>query len=156
MPKPNYLHTMDPSWLPKQTIFAPRISQLPNKTIFAPWTSELPNQTIFTSRTSQQQKQTIFLNVDGGYINKCYYTIFCSGLFIYFFNVFLPLFKKLRDIIFLGGTITLRAISRDILRGPRLFWPLNCPSKWLIKLLSRKKNYDPQFLKKRYINITFF
>jgi hypothetical protein len=34
-----------------------------------------------------------------------------------------PLFKKLRDIIF-GGTITLWAISRDILRGPRLFWPL--------------------------------
>ncbi len=35
-----------------------------------------------------------------------------------------PLFKKLRDLIFFGGTITLWAISRDILRGPRLFWPL--------------------------------
>ncbi len=35
-----------------------------------------------------------------------------------------PLFKKLRDIIFFCGTITLWAISRDILRGPRLFWPL--------------------------------
>ncbi len=35
-----------------------------------------------------------------------------------------PLFKKLRDIIFFFGTITLWAISRDILRGPRLFWPL--------------------------------
>ncbi len=34
-----------------------------------------------------------------------------------------PLFKKLRDIIFFCGTITLWAISRDILRGPRLFWP---------------------------------
>ena len=35
-----------------------------------------------------------------------------------------PLFKKLRDIIFFCGTITFWAISRDILRGPRLFWPL--------------------------------
>jgi hypothetical protein len=32
-----------------------------------------------------------------------------------------PFFKKLREIIFFCGTITLRAISRDILRGPRLF-----------------------------------
>jgi hypothetical protein len=30
-----------------------------------------------------------------------------------------PLFKKLRDIIFFCGTITLWAISRDILRGPK-------------------------------------
>ncbi len=35
-----------------------------------------------------------------------------------------PLFKKLRNIIFFCGTITLWAISRDILKGPRLFWPL--------------------------------
>ncbi len=39
-----------------------------------------------------------------------------------------PLFKKLRDIIFFGGTITLWAISRDILRGQDFFDPLNCPS----------------------------
>jgi hypothetical protein len=32
-----------------------------------------------------------------------------------------PLFKKLRDIIFFCGTIIFWAISRDILRGPRLF-----------------------------------
>ncbi len=35
-----------------------------------------------------------------------------------------PLFKKMRDIIFFCGTITFWAVSRDILRGPRLFWPL--------------------------------
>ncbi len=48
-----------------------------------------------------------------------------------------PLFKKLRDIIFFCGTITLWAISRDILRGPRLFWP--------------QKNCIPKFLKQWYI-----
>ncbi len=57
-----------------------------------------------------------------------------------------PLFKKLWDIIFFCGTITLWAISRDILRGPRLFWPLK---------LSHKKNYVPQFLKQRDINSYF-
>ncbi len=41
-----------------------------------------------------------------------------------FITINVPLFKKLRDIIFFCGTITLWAISRDILRGPRLFWPL--------------------------------
>ncbi len=40
-----------------------------------------------------------------------------------------PLFKKLWDIIFFCETITLWAISRDILRGPRLFYPLNCPKR---------------------------
>ncbi len=40
-----------------------------------------------------------------------------------------PLFKKLWHLIFFCGTITLWAISRDILRGPRLFWPLNCPER---------------------------
>ncbi len=30
--------------------------------------------------------------------------------------------------------------------------PSKCPSKWLIKLLSHKKNYVPQFLKQRDIN----
>ena len=39
-------------------------------------------------------------------------------------NTNVPLFKKLWDLIFFCGTITLWAISRDILRGPRLFWPL--------------------------------
>jgi hypothetical protein len=34
-----------------------------------------------------------------------------------------PLVKKLRDIIFFCGTITLWAISRDILRGRRLLTP---------------------------------
>ncbi len=34
-----------------------------------------------------------------------------------------PLFKKLWDQIFFCGTITLWVISRDILRGPWLFWP---------------------------------
>jgi hypothetical protein len=33
--------------------------------------------------------------------------------------------------------------------------PSKCPSKWLIKLLSQKKNYVPQFLKQRDIN-TFY
>ncbi len=35
-----------------------------------------------------------------------------------------PLFKKLRDIIFFCGTITLWAISRDILRGQKSGGPL--------------------------------
>jgi hypothetical protein len=30
--------------------------------------------------------------------------------------------------------------------------PSKCPSIWLIKLLSHKKNYVPQFLKQRDIN----
>ncbi len=30
--------------------------------------------------------------------------------------------------------------------------PSKCPSKWLIKLLSHKKKYVPQFLKQRDIN----
>jgi hypothetical protein len=34
-----------------------------------------------------------------------------------------PLFKKLRDIIFFCGTITYWAISRDILRGPTFLTP---------------------------------
>ncbi len=32
------------------------------------------------------------------------------------------------------------------------FDPSKCPSKWLIKLLSHKKNYVPQFLKQQDIN----
>ncbi len=34
-----------------------------------------------------------------------------------------PLILKMREIIFFCGQITLWAMSRDILRGPRLFWP---------------------------------
>ena len=34
-----------------------------------------------------------------------------------------PPFKKIWDIIFFFGTITLWAIFWDILRGPQLFWP---------------------------------
>ena len=55
-----------------------------------------------------------------------------------------PLFKKLWDIIFFGGTITLWAISRDILRGPRLFWPLNCPSLRSGQFKGSKKSWPPQ------------
>ncbi len=40
----------------------------------------------------------------------------------YSITINVPLFKKLRDIIFFCGTITLWAISWDILRGPRLIW----------------------------------
>ncbi len=40
-----------------------------------------------------------------------------------------PLFKKLRDIIFFCGTITFWAILRDILRGQDFFDPLNCPKR---------------------------
>jgi hypothetical protein len=32
-------------------------------------------------------------------------------------------------ILFFCGKITLWAIWRDTLRGPRLFWPLNCPER---------------------------
>ncbi len=35
-------------------------------------------------------------------------------------------FWKCGRLFFGCGQITLRAISRDILRGPRIFWPLNC------------------------------
>ncbi len=42
-------------------------------------------------------------------------------------TIYVPLFKKLRDIIFFLGTITLWTISRDILRGQGFFDPLNCP-----------------------------
>ncbi len=38
------------------------------------------------------------------------------------------------------------------LRYIKVLAPSKCPSKWLIKLLSHKKNYVPQFLKQRDIN----
>ncbi len=50
-----------------------------------------------------------------------------------FNNYYVPLFKKLRDIIFFCGTITVWAISRDILRGPRLFWPLKLSRAQVLK-----------------------
>jgi hypothetical protein len=40
----------------------------------------------------------------------------------------------------------------DNLSGQKVLAPSKCPSKWLIKLLSHKKNYVPQFLKQRDIN----
>ncbi len=87
-----------------------------------------------------------------------------------------PLFKKIWDIIFFFGTITFWAISRDILRGPRLFWPLKCPSlrsgqfkgskkSWPPQnvletaqkvIVPQKKNYVPHFLKQRDINSYLF
>ncbi len=39
----------------------------------------------------------------------------------YIITINVPLIKKLRDIIFFCGTITLWAISRDILRGAKTF-----------------------------------
>jgi hypothetical protein len=36
-------------------------------------------------------------------------------------SINIPLILKMPEIIFFGGQITLWAISRDILRGPRLF-----------------------------------
>ncbi len=68
---------------------------------------------------------------------------------IAFITINVPLFKKLRDIIFFCGTITLCA--RDNLRGQKSLGPSKCPSKWLIKLLSHKKNYVLKFLKQRDI-----
>jgi hypothetical protein len=58
---------------------------------------------------------------------------------------------------FFGGTITLWAISRDILRGPRLFWPLKLSRAQSLEMAHKvivppKKNYIPQFLKQRDIN----
>jgi hypothetical protein len=59
-----------------------------------------------------------------------------------------PLFKKLRDIIFFCGTITLWAISRDILRGPRLFWgPLKMSREMAHKVIvPQKKILSQSFL----------
>ncbi len=42
----------------------------------------------------------------------------------YEITINVPLFKKLRDIIFFLRDNNFWAVSRDILRGPRLFWPL--------------------------------
>jgi hypothetical protein len=53
-----------------------------------------------------------------------------------------PLFKKLRDIIF---------FLRDNNFLSHFEAPSKCPEKWLKKLLSQKKNYVPKFLKQRDI-----
>jgi len=45
---------------------------------------------------------------------------------------------------FFCGTITLWAISRDILRGPRLFWPLNYPLLHSGQFKGSKKSWPPQ------------
>ncbi len=55
-----------------------------------------------------------------------------------------PAIFKMREIIFFCGQITLWAISRDILRGPRLFWPLNCPECSEGQLRGSKKSWPPQ------------
>ncbi len=98
-------------------------------------------------------------------------------LFVLTINV--RLFKKLRDIIFFCGTITWWAISRDILRGPRIFWPLilsqaqrgtmrlgqfrgqksrgplNMSQEIAHKVIVPKKNYVPKFLKQRAVDKVF-
>ncbi len=46
-------------------------------------------------------------------------------------DIKLPMYRwfwKFGRLFFVFRQITLWAISRDILRGPWLFWPLNCPS----------------------------
>ncbi len=60
----------------------------------------------------------------------------CSSI-----NYYCPAVYETAGHIFFCRTITLWAISRDILRGPRLFWPIKlsrAPEKWLIKFLSPK------------------
>jgi hypothetical protein len=57
-------------------------------------------------------------------MDKCIVWMWLNECMYFIITINVPLFKKLRDITFFCGTITLWAISRDILRGPRLFWPL--------------------------------
>ncbi len=60
-----------------------------------------------------------------------------------------PPFKKLWDIIFFFGTITfltpkLSLAALGTLKGvKKVLAPSKCPSKWLKKLLSRKKKLCP-------------
>jgi hypothetical protein len=58
-----------------------------------------------------------------------------------------PLFKKLRAIIFFVGNNFMSHFEGPF-EGAKTFLT---PSKWLIKLLSHKKNYIPKFLKQRDI-----
>jgi hypothetical protein len=46
----------------------------------------------------------------------------------YILTINVPLIWKCGKLFFCGQ-FDLWAISRDILRGPRLFWPLNCPER---------------------------
>jgi len=93
-----------------------------------------------------------------------------------FVTINVPLFKKLRDIIFFGGenhfmshfeghfegaktfltpTFSLAALG-TIYGVKKVLAPSKCPSKCLIKLLSnKKKNFVQQFLKQRDINSFF-
>ncbi len=48
-------------------------------------------------------------------------------------------FWKFGRLFFIFGQITFWAIYRDILRGPRLFWPSEYPLKWPINYLPAKK-----------------
>ncbi len=56
-----------------------------------------------------------------------------------------PLFKKLRDNFFLWDNNFMSHFSGQVEA------PSKSPEKWLIKLLSHKKNYVPKFLKQRDI-----
>ncbi len=60
-----------------------------------------------------------------------------------------PLFKKLRDIIFFCGTITLWAISRDILRegqfrGQKSWGPLKMSREMAHKVIVPQKKLCPK------------
>jgi hypothetical protein len=57
----------------------------------------------------------------------------------YNITINVPLFKKLRDIIFFCGTR-----ARDNLGVKKVEAPSKCPEKWLIKLLSHKKKLGPK------------
>jgi hypothetical protein len=60
-------------------------------------------------------------------------------------------FWKCGILIFFCRQITLWVISRDILRGPRLFWPLNCPKMAHKLIFLKTKNNIPNFQDHRYI-----
>ena len=71
---------------------------------------------------------------------------------LYNITINVPLFKKLRDIMFFCGTITLLAISRDNLRGQKSLGPLKLSREMDHKvILLQKKHYVPNFLKQRNI-----
>ena len=90
-------------------------------------------------------------------------------------DIKLPMYRwfwKFGRLFFVFGQITLWAIFGDILRGPRLFWPLNYPSLRLGQFRGQKglgplkkslelshyefcplkKNNLPHFPNQRYIN----
>ncbi len=76
-----------------------------------------------------------------------------------------PLFKKIWDIIIFFWDNNFLSRFSEHFEGASTFltpskWtfltPSKCPLKRLKKLLSRKKNYVPHFLKQRDINSYFF